>query len=118
MLFYFGRLGFSKTTFASPLTQVNGLVNRSQSNKYSQNCSSESSVYLTNKIIRKQKPLNKLTVPLALQDGYASKSEDDIIVSTSFVDVLNKKFNALYRLTRPYTWASIVSYFNDMRFIS
>ncbi|ESR63568.1 hypothetical protein CICLE_v10010546mg [Citrus x clementina] len=48
------------------------------------------------------------SIALALQDGYASKSEEENTLPASFVQVLNKKFDALYRLTRPYTWASII----------
>ncbi|KAH9798909.1 homogentisate phytyltransferase 1 [Citrus sinensis] len=105
----------SVKTLRLPSTQINGLVNRSQRKKYSVKCSSQSSFSLTNKvgnrediINRNHKPLNKSTVALALQDGYASKSEEENTLPASFVQVLNKKFDALYRLTRPYTWASII----------
>ncbi|KAH9716074.1 putative homogentisate phytyltransferase 1 [Citrus sinensis] len=57
---------------------------------------------------RNHKPLKKSTVPMALQDGYPSKSQDENIVSTSFVDVLTKKLDAFYRLCRPYAWTSII----------
>ncbi|KAH9716069.1 putative homogentisate phytyltransferase 1 [Citrus sinensis] len=103
-------------TFQTPLTQINGLVNRSESNKYSIRCSIQNSLYLTNNKIRNNedmmernhKPLKKSTVPMALQDGYPSKSQDENIVSTSFVDVLTKKLDAFYRLCRPYAWTSII----------
>ncbi|KAK9210870.1 hypothetical protein WN943_000243 [Citrus x changshan-huyou] len=117
IFFLFGHLDSVKT-LRLPSTQINGLVNRSQRKKYSVKCSSQSSFSLTNKvgnrediINRNHKPLNKSTVALALQDGYASKSEEENTLPASFVQVLNKKFDALYRLTRPYTWASIVSCF-------
>ncbi|KAH9798910.1 homogentisate phytyltransferase 1 [Citrus sinensis] len=114
IFFLFGHLDSVKT-LRLPSTQINGLVNRSQRKKYSVKCSSQSSFSLTNKvgnrediINRNHKPLNKSTVALALQDGYASKSEEENTLPASFVQVLNKKFDALYRLTRPYTWASII----------
>lgn len=96
-----------------PLTQINDLVNRSESNKFStKRASIQGSFYLTNKIgknkdiiNRNQKPLNKSTVPLA------SKSRDENIASTSFVDILIKKLDAFYRLSRPYSWINIVSWF-------
>lgn len=62
---------------------------------------------------RNHKPLKKSTVPMASQDGYPSKSQDENIVSTSFVDVLTKKLDAFYRLSRPYTWTNIVSCFTE-----
>ncbi|KDO51960.1 hypothetical protein CISIN_1g0257182mg, partial [Citrus sinensis] len=43
-------------------------------------------------------------VALAAQDGYSSESE---LASTSFMQVLNKKCDAFYRLTRPYSCVSI-----------
>ncbi|KAH9677682.1 putative homogentisate phytyltransferase 1 [Citrus sinensis] len=45
-------------------------------------------------------------VALAAQDGYSSESE---LVSTSFMQVLNKKCDAFYRLTRPYSCVSIIA---------
>ncbi|KAH9646913.1 homogentisate geranylgeranyltransferase [Citrus sinensis] len=42
----------------------------------------------------------------AAQDGYSSESE---LVSTSFMQVLNKKCDAFYRLTRPYSCVSIIA---------
>lgn len=108
-------LSGSTKTFWSPATQRHGLVYKREGKKYPIKCSSQKSpsqgsLYLTNKtrteediINRNHKTLNKSTVPQASQD-------DNIkIVSTSFVDVLNKKLDALYRLTRPYTWIGIVS---------
>lgn len=111
-------LSGSTRTFWSPATQGHGLVNRRESKKYpikcsSQKCPSQSSLSLTNKtrtsedrISRHHKTLNKSTLNLASQD-------DNIkIVSTSFVENLNKKLDALYRLSRPYTWTGIVSLLN------
>ena len=62
---------------------------------------------------RNHKPLKKSTVPMALKDGHPSKCQDESIVSTSFVDVLTKKLDAFYRLSRPYAWTSIVSCFTE-----
>ncbi|KAL9442909.1 hypothetical protein AB3S75_016302 [Citrus x aurantiifolia] len=104
----------STKTFWSPVTQRHGLVYKREGKKYPIKCSSQKSpsqgsLYLTNKtrtdediINRNHKTLNKSTVPLASQD------DNFKIVSTSFVDVLNKKLDALYRLTRPYTWIGII----------
>ncbi|KAH9760468.1 homogentisate phytyltransferase 1 [Citrus sinensis] len=104
----------STKTLWSPVTQRHGLVYKREGKKYPIKCSSQTSptqgsLYLTNKtrteediINRNHKTLNKSTVPLASQD------DNTKIVSTSFVDVLNKKLDALYRLTRPYTWIGII----------
>ncbi|KAH9677688.1 homogentisate geranylgeranyltransferase [Citrus sinensis] len=104
----------SVKTFQTPLKHINGLANKNQSKKYSVRCSSESSFLLTNKIghsedlviNRNHKPLSKSTVALAAQDGYSSESE---LASTSFMQVLNKKCDAFYRLTRPYSCVSIIA---------
>ncbi|KAL9409719.1 hypothetical protein AB3S75_048023 [Citrus x aurantiifolia] len=104
----------SVKTFQTPLKHINGLANKNQSKKYSVRCSSESSFFLTNKIghsedlviNRNHKPLSKSTVALAAQDGYSSESK---LASTSFMQVLNKKCDAFYRLTRPYSCVSIIA---------
>ncbi|KAH9667759.1 homogentisate phytyltransferase 1 [Citrus sinensis] len=57
---------------------------------------------------RYHKPLKKSTVPMALQDDSATKSQNENIVSTSFLDFLTKKLDAFYRLSRPYAWTSII----------
>ncbi|KAH9667699.1 putative homogentisate phytyltransferase 1 [Citrus sinensis] len=103
-------------TFQTPSTQINGLVNRSEGNKYSIRRSIQNSLYLTNNKIRNNedmmernhKPLKKSTVPMALKDGHPSKCQDESTVSTSFVDVLTKKLDAFHRLSRPYAWTSII----------
>ncbi|KAH9716163.1 homogentisate phytyltransferase 1 [Citrus sinensis] len=103
-------------TFQSPLTQIYGLANRRESNKYSVKGSIQSSFCLTNNKIgnnedmmnRYHKPLKKSTVPMALQDDSATKSQNENIVSTSFLDFLTKKLDAFYRLSRPYAWTSII----------
>ncbi|KAL9424290.1 hypothetical protein AB3S75_036222 [Citrus x aurantiifolia] len=100
----------SVKTFQTRVKHINGLANKSESKKYSVRCSSESSFFSTNKIGRSEdlvinrshKPLTKSTVALAAQDGYSSKSE---LPSTSFMQVLTKKCDAFYRLTRPHTCA-------------
>ncbi|KAH9646905.1 homogentisate geranylgeranyltransferase [Citrus sinensis] len=104
----------SVKTFQTRVKHINGLANKSESKKYSVRCSSESSFFLTNKIghsedlviNRNHKLLSKSTVALAAQDGYSSESE---LVSTSFMQVLNKKCDAFYRLTRPYSCVSIIA---------
>ncbi|ESR40994.1 hypothetical protein CICLE_v10027291mg, partial [Citrus x clementina] len=45
---------------------------------------------------------------MALQDDSATKSQNENIVSTSFLDFLTKKLDAFYRLSRPYAWTSII----------
>ncbi|KAL9462799.1 hypothetical protein AB3S75_000744 [Citrus x aurantiifolia] len=102
-------------TFQSPLTQIYGLANRRESNKYSVKGSTQSSFCLTNNKIgnnedmmnRYHKPL-KSTVPRALQDDSATKSQNENIVWTNFLDFLTKKLDAFYRLSRPYAWTSII----------
>ncbi|GAY59997.1 hypothetical protein CUMW_198660 [Citrus unshiu] len=103
-------------TFQSPLTQIYGLANRRESNKYSVKGSIQSSFCLTNNKIgnnvdmmnRYHKPLKKSTVPMALQDDSATKSQNENIVSTSFLDFLTKKLDAFCRLSRPCAWTSII----------
>ncbi|GAY41099.1 hypothetical protein CUMW_056840 [Citrus unshiu] len=102
----------SVKTFQTRVKHINGLANKSESKKCSVRCSSESSFLLTNGhsedlvINRNHKPLSKSTVALAAQDGYSSESE---LASTSFMQVLNKKCDAFYRLTRPYSCVSIIA---------
>ncbi|KAH9760443.1 homogentisate phytyltransferase 1 [Citrus sinensis] len=56
---------------------------------------------------RNCKPFNSHRAPVTLQDGYASKSEDDDH-SNSFLNVFLKKFHALYRFMRAYACAGVI----------
>ncbi|XP_031256811.1 homogentisate phytyltransferase 1, chloroplastic-like [Pistacia vera] len=50
------------------------------------------------------KPLKRYFINrVTLQDGYASKSEDDGDNATSFLEVFSQKLNAFYRFSRPHT---------------
>ena len=94
------------------MTHIHGVLNRSQEKKYAIKCSQSNSFYnLTNKIAssRNCKPFNSHRAPVTLQDGYASKSEDDDH-SNSFLNVFLKKFHALYRFMRAYACAGVVSF--------
>ncbi|KAH9760441.1 homogentisate phytyltransferase 1 [Citrus sinensis] len=97
-------------TLESPVTHIHGVLNRSQEKKYAIKCSQSNSFYnLTNKIAssRNCKPFNSHRAPVTLQDGYASKSEDDDH-SNSFLNVFLKKFHALYRFMRAYACAGVI----------
>ncbi|GAY44301.1 hypothetical protein CUMW_081140, partial [Citrus unshiu] len=84
-------------TLESPVTHIHGVLNRSQEKKYAIKCSQSNSFYnLTNKIAssRNCKPFNSHRAPVTLQDGYASKSEDDDH-SNSFLNIIATTSNSL-----------------------
>ncbi|KAH9770676.1 putative homogentisate phytyltransferase 1 [Citrus sinensis] len=91
-------------TYRPPVTHIHGVLNRNQGKKYAIKCS-ENSFYPTNRITERNdvvcKPFNNndRVTAVTLQDGYASKSEDE---DGSPKNVFLKNLNALYRFIYPY----------------
>ncbi|KAH9651878.1 homogentisate phytyltransferase 1 [Citrus sinensis] len=91
-------------TYQPPVTHIHGVLNRNQGKKYAIKCS-ENSFYPTNRITERNdvvcKPFNNndRVTAVTLQDGYASKSEDE---DGSPKNVFLKNLNALYRFMYPY----------------
>lgn len=102
-------------TLPSPLSQIHGVLNTTLRKKYSIKCP-RNSFNLTNKI-RSCKQFNKYRCLSTLQDGYKPNPRHDNNYSTSFQDVFFRNLNALYCLTRPYTWIGTIIAITSVSFL-